>query len=171
METRFNSITNRKMVIVTVPPGTRWAKFHHAIREALAVNPIWASWDWIINDEGPMEDAGVEDMAKTGQLFKYLTNGEQQITYTVVVTTDRFFRHWALVMDQHYGNRCHLAAPSLSKALALLGECRGQGISSKKPDGGRDSKSPPPPTTSSRAAPAGSASPANTYIANPNRTA
>ena len=76
--------------------------------------------DWIIDDQGPMDDIDVAGMMRIGETFRRLAQETLRRTHTVVVTTDRFFRTWARVVDLNYGIRKHHAAPTLAAAVALL---------------------------------------------------
>ena len=110
----------RRRVVVTVPAGTRWRAFHAETLAAIDANPALTDYDWIIDDQGPMDDVDVEGMTKTGDAFKKLSQAPDRATFTIVVSTDRFFHEWARVIDKHYGQRRHLAAPTLTAAVELL---------------------------------------------------
>jgi hypothetical protein len=110
----------RGRAIVTVPAGARWRDFHAEVAKVIGAEPALTQFDWIIDDQGPMDDVDVEEMAKTGALFQRLNAAPDQTTFTVVVSRDRFFHEWARVIDRHYGNRRHHAAPTLAEAVALM---------------------------------------------------
>ena len=120
MVVQFNPDELHGRIDAIVPAGVRWSRFHEAVREAIALNPEWADWNWVIDDQGPMEDVDVPDMAATGEAFVAQCRHPLRQTYTVVVTSDRFFANWAKVIDSHYGGRKHLAAPTFDEAVALV---------------------------------------------------
>ena len=86
----------------------------------LARKPELTDYDWIIDDQGPMDDVDVYAMTTTGEMFRTLSSKANRTTFTIVVSTDRFFGEWARVIDQFYGNRRHYAAPTLDAAITLL---------------------------------------------------
>jgi len=108
----------RRRVVVTAPAGTRWAAFHEAVLAAIDRAPSLADYNWIIDDQGPMDDVDVPRMARTGQVFQ--ARATRVDTHTVVVTTDRFFPNWARVIDLNYGGRKHHGAPTLAAAHRRL---------------------------------------------------
>lgn len=67
-----------------------------------------------------MDDVGVAGMVRIGEAFRRLASQPERQTYTIVVTTDRFFPSWARVIDLNYGLRKHHPAPSLAAAMALM---------------------------------------------------
>ncbi|MFN3931759.1 MAG: hypothetical protein ACK4JY_08430 [Brevundimonas sp.] len=103
-----------------VPAGVRWTAFEAAVLGAIADTPALTDWNWIIDDQGPMDDVDVAGMSRIGDAFRRLARDPDRRTYTVVVTTDRFFATWARVIDLNYGNRKHHSAPTLARAIALL---------------------------------------------------
>ena len=111
--------TIRRRVTVTVPPDARWAHMERAIMDAVRRTPELTGWDWIIDDQGPLDDVEVAGMARIGAAFRDHA-GPAHSTHTVVVTTDQFFGPWAEVMDHHYGGRRHHAAPTVAAARSLL---------------------------------------------------
>lgn len=110
----------KRRAIVTVPPGARWATFEAALLDAVAREPAITDWNLIIDDQGPIEDVAVDGMARIGEVFRRLAREPERQTWTIVVTTDRFFPSWARVIDLNYGARKHLSAPSLDAALTLM---------------------------------------------------
>lgn len=44
-------------VTVVVPPGTRWTSFEQAALTAVIRTPVMTDWDWIIDDQGPMDES------------------------------------------------------------------------------------------------------------------
>lgn len=107
-------------VIVTVSEGTRWASFEAAKLATIAKEPDLSEWTWIIDDRGPIEDIDVAGVARIGADFQRRVRDPRRRTYTVVVTTDRYFDTWLRVVDMNHGARKHLAAPTLSAACALI---------------------------------------------------
>jgi hypothetical protein len=107
-------------VTVMVPEGTRWASFEAATLATIAKQPDLTEWAWIIDDRGPIEDIDVAGVARIGADFQSRVRDPLRRTYTVVVTTDRFFGTWLRVVDMSHGARKHLTAPTLSAAYALL---------------------------------------------------
>ena len=110
----------RQRVIVTVPDGTRWAAFHPFVLDLVKTRPALTDWNWIIDDQGPMDDVDVAGMAAIGAAFRQLTADPRRPKFTITVTTDRFFANWARVIDLHYGVRRHHGAPSLAAAQSLM---------------------------------------------------
>lgn len=110
----------RRRVLATVPPGTRWPDFQTAVLGAIERSPEITDWNWIIDDQGPMDDVDVAGMVRIGEAFRRLGNHPGEGTYTIVITTDRFFASWGRVIDLNYGGRRHHAAPTLAAAVALL---------------------------------------------------
>lgn len=104
----------------TVPPGTRWSAFEAAVLTAVNRTPRLTEWNWIIDDQGPMDDVDVAGMIRIGEAFRRLASDPPGQLHTVVVTTDRFFNEWARVIDLNYGNRKHHSAPTKLAAVALL---------------------------------------------------
>lgn len=109
----------QRRVVATVPSLTRWSAFHARVRAVIGASPGLTDYDWIIDDQGPMDDVEVGEMATTGEAFRAQGSPDTR-TFTVVISTDRFFETWARVIDKHYGNRSHYAAPTLEAAVALL---------------------------------------------------
>ena len=109
-------------VIVTISEGTRWASFEAATLSTIAIEPDLTEWTWIIDDRGPIEDIDVAGVARIGAEFQRRVRDPLLRTYTVVVTTDRFFDTWLRVVDMNQGARKHLAAPTLAAACALVGK-------------------------------------------------
>ncbi|WP_332660757.1 hypothetical protein [Brevundimonas sp.] len=107
-------------VIATVPAGTRWTTFTNAVLTAIENAPAFVRYNGIIDDQGPMDDVDVPGVSRVGEAFRRLAGGSERPTFTIVVTTDRFFETWARVIDRHHGARRHLAAPSLDGAVSLL---------------------------------------------------
>lgn len=114
-----------RRVIATVPSGVRWAAFETAVLAAVNRAPVLTDWNWLIDDQGPMEDVDVEGMARIGEAFRARTSQPPRPLYTVVVTTDRFFATWARVIDLNYGGRKHHSAPTKAAAAALLDRLEG----------------------------------------------
>ncbi|RYE64796.1 MAG: hypothetical protein EOO83_00245 [Oxalobacteraceae bacterium] len=115
-----------RRVVVTVPPHTRWGAFHVIVREAICHSSCLAEYHWIIDDRGPMDDVDVDEMARTGEVFRTHTSPSADKPVTIVITTDPSFSLWAKVIDEHYGGRRHYAAPTLDAAERLLDglDCR-----------------------------------------------
>jgi hypothetical protein len=44
-----------------VPPGTRWISFEEAAVAAVVRDPFLTDWNWIIDDQGPMDDVDVAE--------------------------------------------------------------------------------------------------------------
>lgn len=107
-------------VIVTVSEGTRWASFEAATLATIAKEPDLSEWTWIIDDRGPIEDIDVAGVARIDADFQRRVRDPRRRTYTVVVTTDRYFDTWLRVVDMNHGARKHLTAPTLSAACALI---------------------------------------------------
>ena len=107
-------------VIVTISAGTRWASFEAATLATIALEPDLTEWTWIIDDRGPIEDIDVAGVARIGAEFQRRVRDPLRRTYTVVVTTDRFFDTWLTVVDMNHGARKHLTAPTLPAAYALV---------------------------------------------------
>jgi len=40
----------RRRVVITAPPGTRWAVFHAFVQKHVGDRPDLADWNWIIDD-------------------------------------------------------------------------------------------------------------------------
>lgn len=120
MSISFELDQARRRAIATVPPGTSWIKFEKAVLAAVAGDPDLTDWNWIIDDQGPIDDVDVGGMVRIGETFCRLASAAGCNTYTVVVTTDRFFDTWARVIDLNYGERRHHGAPTLTAAIALL---------------------------------------------------
>ena len=110
----------QRRVLATVPPQTRWSSFHAETIAVVRASPVLTDYDWIIDDQGPMDDVDVKGMADTGEVFRKLASDGDAQTFTVVITSDRFFATWARVIDKRYGHRSHYAAPTLEAAAALL---------------------------------------------------
>lgn len=110
----------QRRVIATVMPGTPWRAFHAAVRAEIACAPELTDYDWVIDDQGPMDDVDVDAMAASGEMFKALSSEADRTTFTVVVSSGRFFGEWARVLDKFYGNRRHYASPTLESAITLL---------------------------------------------------
>ncbi len=106
--------------IAVIPPGTRWSSFETAALVEVNRTPRLTEWNWIIDDQGPMDDVDVAGMMRIGEAFRRLTRDPQRQNHTVVVTTDRFFDSWARVIDLNFGSRKHHSAPTLVAAIALL---------------------------------------------------
>lgn len=109
-----------RRVTALVPPGTRWASFEEVALTEINRAPILTDWNWIIDDQGPMDDVDVAGMIRIGEVFRRLTSDPSRQSHTIVVTTDRHFATWARVIDLNYGNRKHHAAPNRAAATALL---------------------------------------------------
>jgi hypothetical protein len=110
----------RQRLIVTVPGGTRWGAFHPFVVDLVTTRPALTDWNWIIDDQGPMDDVDVAGMVAIGAAFRRLTADPQRPKFTVTVTTDRFFANWARVIDLHYGVRRHHGAPTVAAAQRLM---------------------------------------------------
>lgn len=106
-------------VTVTVPAGTRWQAFTSQILAAVGRSPKLSNYDWIIDDQGPMDDVELSGMTLTGEAFRAAGEGSRP-TSTVVVTNDRYFSTWAEVMDHHHLRRRHYGASTLAEAVELL---------------------------------------------------
>lgn len=115
-----------RRVLATVPPQTRWLAFHAIVREAICHASRLADYNWIIDDQGPMDDVNVDEMTRTGEAFRTRTSPSADKPVTIVITTDPSFSLWAKVIDEHYGGRRHYAAPTLDVAKRLLDglDCR-----------------------------------------------
>lgn len=110
----------RRRVIVTVPPGTRWAAFHTEVIKTVEDAPRLTDWNWIIDEERQqMDDVDVEGMMLIGSAFRRHTRTPEG-TVTIVVTNDRHYALWARVMDHNFGGRQHLGAKTLREAEAML---------------------------------------------------
>ncbi len=120
MAVTFHHEPDRRRLLVTISPGTRWTAFEAAIMKALADQPAIADWNLIIDDQGPTEDVTVDGMVRMGEAFRRLARQPERDTFTVVVTADRFFASWAQVIDANYGRRKHHAAPTVEAAGRLL---------------------------------------------------
>ncbi|WP_374514860.1 hypothetical protein [Brevundimonas sp.] len=116
--------TTRRRIIVAVADGARERHLQAAIRTALADHPEWARWDWIIDDDGRLEDLTVEGLQAAAEAFR-AAGSEGADALTAIVTSDRFFGEMAHLLDLSFSGRRHLAAPSLQAALALLDRLRG----------------------------------------------
>lgn len=103
-----------------VPTGTRWSSFERIVLAAVERDPALTDWNWIIDDQGPMDDVDVAGMIRIGEAFRRLASDPLRQTHTVVVTTDGFFPTWARVIDLNYGSRKHHSAPTRGAAVALL---------------------------------------------------
>jgi hypothetical protein len=109
-----------RRVIATVPPGVRWATFETATLAAITGSPELTDWNWIIDNQGPMDDVDVAGMSRIGEAFRRLAADPQRSTFTVVVSTEPLFAPWARVIDLNFGNRRHLSAPTKASAFALI---------------------------------------------------
>lgn len=109
-----------KRAIATVPAGTRWAIFEAAVLAVVKERPALADWNWIIDDQGPMDDVDAAGMSRIGEALVQLSQDPQRRTHTVVVTRDPFFATWARVIDLNYGARKHHPAPTLEASIDLL---------------------------------------------------
>lgn len=116
-----------------MPPGTRWSTFHSNVLTAIEASPALTDFDWIIDDQGPMDDVDVAGMTRTGATFRRLSSNPNEQTFTVITSTDRFFATWALVINENYGNRRHYSAPTLSAAVLLLDRLTAERRSSHLP--------------------------------------
>jgi len=104
-----------------VPAETRWSSFEETVLAQVNRNPTLADWNWIIDDQGPMDDVDVYGMIRIGEAFRRLTQAPSRQTHTVVVTTDPHFPTWARVIDHNYGKRKHHhSAPTKGAAATLL---------------------------------------------------
>lgn len=115
-----------RRVVATAPPLTRWANFHAVVREAICRSTCLADYDWIIDDQGPMDDVNVDEMVRTGEAFRAHASQSRDTSVTIVVTTDPSFGLWAKVIDEHYGGRRHYAAPTLDAAAQVLDRLSGR---------------------------------------------
>jgi hypothetical protein len=107
-----------RRILAKLTPGERWTHYVRVLETQLNRHPEWADWDWIIDDRGPLDDISVQGMTQAAALYRRHATGVR--SRTVVVTTDRYFAPWGRVMDHHFGNRTHHAAPTLAAARALL---------------------------------------------------
>ncbi len=110
----------KKRVQVTVDVGVRGPAFEQAIEAALDQDPVLSEWDWIIDDHAGVDDIGVEGVARIAGLYARHAPDPARDSYTVIITSDRFFAPWGRVMDLHFRKRTHLAAPTVDAAHALL---------------------------------------------------
>lgn len=110
----------RRRAVATVPPGTRLAEFVVAIVDEIERRPDLSGWDWLIDDQGPMDDVNVEGMTQVAAAYNRHRPETAPLRHTVVVTTDRFFGPWAKVMDLYFVQRLHHSAPTLAVAHQLL---------------------------------------------------
>jgi hypothetical protein len=122
-----------KRAIAVVPAGTRWAVFEAAAIAAVQASPQLSDWNWIIDDQGPMDDVDANGMSRIGETFRQASSDPQQRTYTVVVTEDPFFATWARVIDLNYGERRHFAAPTFEAAISLLSKLESRDPSRSRP--------------------------------------
>jgi hypothetical protein len=118
MPISFQRDGSARRVLATLTPGERWDRYEQRLEDELNRHPDWADWDWIIDDRGPLDDISVAGMSYAAELYRRHTTGVR--ARTVVVTMDAYFEPWARVMDHHFGNRTHHAAPTLGAARALL---------------------------------------------------
>lgn len=120
MPVTIQSHRAQQRVVAIVPPGTRWIDFQASVLSSVEQAPELTDWNWIIDDQGPIDDVDVAGMVAIGEAFRTLAVSPEQRTFTVVVTQDRFFEPWARVIDLNYGNRKHHSAPTLEAAATLL---------------------------------------------------
>ena len=120
MPVSLHTDPERRRVTATVPAGTRWTEFESTALAAVKRSPELTDWNWVIDDQGPMDDVDVNGMVRIGEAFRAGAAAPDRQTFTVVVSQDRFFDTWARVIDLNYGIRRHHAAPSLAAAVALL---------------------------------------------------
>jgi hypothetical protein len=120
MAVHFSPDQGRRRMVVTVTPRTTWTSFQREVLKAVEQAPYLTDWDWIIDDQEPIEDVDVEGMMQIGSAFRRHASSVDQRTITVVVTDDRHFDNWARVMDHNYGSRQHMKAADLAEAHALL---------------------------------------------------
>lgn len=111
---------DRQWVTVTVPANTRWVRFQEFVLATVETSPDLVDWNWIIDDQQPMDDVDAAGMSQIGAAFRRLASDPERRTFTVVVTSDPFFPTWARVIDMNYGARRHHAAPSLAAARTLM---------------------------------------------------
>lgn len=111
---------NRRRATAVVPPRTRWSSFESVTLAAVEGDPSLTDWNWIIDDQGPMDDVDVQGMTRIGEAFRRLAKEPDRQTFTVVVITDPFFPSWARVIDLNFGTRKHYSAPTKGAATSLL---------------------------------------------------
>jgi hypothetical protein len=110
----------RARVIVRIPAGTRWATFEATVTAFLEAYPQTADWNWVLHEDVPFSDVDIPGLGRIAALYRQLGSSPAPRTFTVVVTADPFFPDWARVIDMHFENRRHLAAPTAEAAGALL---------------------------------------------------
>jgi len=110
----------RRRVTVRIPAGTRWATFETTVTAFLEARPETADWNWVLDEDVPFADVDIPGLGRIAALYRRLGSRPAPRTWTVVVTTDPFFPDWARVIDMHFDNRLHLAAPTAAEAHALL---------------------------------------------------
>lgn len=120
MPVAIESDLARKRVLVTIEPGVRWTEFERAVETALDRNPASSEWDWIIDDHARVDETGVEGVERIASLYARHAPDPARRSYTVIVSSDRYFAPWGRVMDLHFRNRTHLAAPTVEAAHHLL---------------------------------------------------
>lgn len=120
MPVTIESDCQKKRVQVTVDVDVRGPAFERAIEAALDRTPALSEWDWIIDDHAGVDDIGVEGVARIAGFYARHAPDPARDSYTVIVTSDRYFAPWGRVMDLHFRRRTHLAAPTVKTAHALL---------------------------------------------------
>ncbi len=125
MPVTIESDSQKKRVLVTVDVDVRGPAFERAIEAALDGAPALSEWDWIIDDHAGVDDIGVEGVARIAGFYARHAPDPARESYTVIVTSDRYFAPWGRVMDMHFRRRTHLAAPTIEAAHALLDQRAG----------------------------------------------
>jgi hypothetical protein len=110
----------RARVTVRIPAGTRWATFEATVTAFLEAQPQTADWNWVLDEDVPFSDVDIPGLGRIAALYRRLGSSPAPRAFTVVVTTDPFFPDWGRVIDMHFENRRHLAAPTAAAAHALL---------------------------------------------------
>jgi hypothetical protein len=110
----------RRRVTVRIPAGTRWATFEATVTAFLEAHPETADWNWVLHEDVPFSDLDIPGLGRIAGLYRRLGSRPAPRTFTVVVTSDPFFPDWGRVIDMHFDNRLHLAAPTAAAAHALL---------------------------------------------------
>lgn len=120
MQVSIQADETRARVTVRIPAGTRWATFEATVTAFLEAQPQTADWNWVLDEDVPFPDVDIPGLGRIAALYRRLGSTPAPRTFTVVVTSDPFFPDWARVIDMHFDNRRHLAAPTSEAAQALL---------------------------------------------------